>query len=169
MATKKNTSSKITAIMTGVVLLGFAIILAMNVASMLGVIPSKYISPNDVSGIAVEHEGKLFTLNFAQQNELVDIFNRSKAISKENFEKRKIQKELPNFNKIIVYTFNEKNIEVKPIGYVSNSTSNTQNQNTQISSNLSMVYSAPDWNKDGFLEESSSNEMLSLLQSTYDH
>ena len=52
---KSNTGTKITFYMTLAVLAGFATILIMNAAALLGVIPSRYISPNDVRGIAVRH------------------------------------------------------------------------------------------------------------------
>lgn len=170
MPTKKNTSSKLTYIMTGIVLCGFAIILAMNVASMMGVIPSKYISPNDVRGIAVEHDGLLYTLNFEQQNALIDIFNRTLPLSKESFEKRKIDNPLSNIANIIVYPFHEKDYQVTIVGYVSKSTtSQSSNPKDIASQDLKAVFSIPEWNKTSYLEESTANESLKLLQSTYDH
>lgn len=162
---KKKTGSKITLLMTIAVLSGFAIILAMNIAAMLGVIPSKYISPNDVRGMAVEHGGLLYTLNFEQQNTLVDSFNRFIPITKDTFEKRKLKDPLPEVSKIIIYRFNEPDIIVTPIGYIAKSSSVTS---ASSNDQMNLVFTSLEWNKTGYLEESAVDEIRRVLQTSYD-
>lgn len=162
---KKNTGARITYLMIFVVLSGFVIILAMNAANFFGVIPSRYLSPNDVRGVAVEHNNKLYTLNFDQQNELVDRLNRSIPVGKKLVEKRKINVDHPpEVQKIIIYRFNASDLELIPVAYVSKSTSIMQDDSQN---KISLVYSVPEWNENGLLEESTGDELAKLLYSTY--
>lgn len=162
---KRVSGTGIPLIMTFAVLGAFAVILLMNMAALVGIVPSRYISPNDVRGIAVEHNGLLYTLNFEQQNELVDIFNRAIPLSKESAESRKAATEKPSeVQKIIVYRFDAPDVEIIPVGNVSKSQSVTQTKE-----NLNMVFSAPLWNDKGFLEESIGDELHKFLATTYDH
>jgi len=156
---------RITLIMTLAVLAGFTIIIVMNVAALLGYIPPKYISPNDVKGMAVEHNHILYTLSFDQQNVLVDIFNRAIPVAKEAFNARKINvKNPPAVDKIIIYRFNAPDIEIIPEGFVSKSISVSSDQNVQDH----MVFSAPLWNPLGYMEEVAADEMQKVLLTTYD-
>lgn len=153
--------------MTITVLGGFGIILMMNIAALFGFIPPKYISPNDVRGIAVEHNKLLYTLNFEQQHALIDIFNRAIPVTKADVEPRKIAlKDPPQIQKIIIYRFNAPDIEITPVAYVDKSSSIMKNDDHMEHGN--MVYSAPLWNPNGFLEEAASDEMHQLLLTTYD-
>lgn len=163
---KSKTGMRITLFMTVVVLAGFAIILLMNAAAFLGVFPSRYISPNDVRGIAVEHYHKLYTLNFAQQNELINILNHAIPVGKELVDSRKVNiPHPPEIDKIIIYRFNASDIEIVPVAYVSKTTSVMKNPEAD---KTSLVFSVPEWNPNGFLEESTSDELNKLLFSTYD-
>lgn len=162
---KTSIGTKLPLYMTFIVLAGFAVILAMNAISMLGVAPSKYLSPNDVRGIAVEHKGILYTLNFSQQNELVEILNRLFPVGKDVVEKRKV--DIPHKSevaKIIIYRFNAPDLDILPVAYVSKTTSVMAKQDPN---NIRMVLSVPEWNPNGLLEESSSDELQKLLSSTY--
>lgn len=158
--------NRFTLIMTMAVLCGFSVLLLMNVASFLGVVPAKYISPSDVRGIAVQHDGKLYTLNFSQQNTMVDIFNRMIPVKKELVFERQVKTTRPEVQKIIIYRFNAPDIEITPIAYVMKTTSLAQ---PVSQGHLSMVLSVPDWNAEGFLEESTNDELHQLLPTTYDH
>jgi hypothetical protein len=163
--TKNNSGPRLTFFMISAVLAGFAAILIMNMASLLGVIPARYVSPNDVRGVAIEHHQKLYTLNFAQQNELIDILNRSIPVGQELVESRKVEvKDAPEVEKIIIYRFNAPDIEIIPVAYVSKTTSAIKTNNI---SKTSLVYSVPEWNLNGLLEESTSDELHKLLSSTY--
>lgn len=144
------------------VLCGFTIILLMNMAALFGYIPPRYISPNDVRGMAVEHDGHLYTLNFQQQNQLIDIFNRSKVIVASDMANRKITPEkVPAIQKIIIYRFDAPNIDITPVGYVSKTnTSGT---------GASLVFSTPDFASNALLEESTPDGAIHILLSSYDH
>jgi hypothetical protein len=162
---KKSAGAKLTFYMTLAVLLGFATILAMNAVAFLGIIPSKHISPNDVRGMAVQHHDQLYTLNFDQQKTFIDILNRSFPVGKELVEKRKVDlKNPPEVQKIIIYRFNAPDLEITPVGYVSKTTSV---MDTPDNTHGYMVFSVPEWNQNGLLEESTSDELLKLLPSTY--
>lgn len=162
---KRKTGSRIPLYLILAVLVGFAIILGLNGMSRLGVIPSKYISPNDVRGIAVMHDDKLYTLNFEQQKQLIDIFNRSIPVGKELVETRKVDvPDAPKIQKIIVYRFNASDLEMIPVAYVSKSSSLLDKTGT---TKISLVYSVPEWNQNGLMEESTSDELNKLLSTTY--
>lgn len=161
-------SRRITIIMTIAVLSGFMIIVLVNIASMVGFIPSKFISPNDVKGVAVEHNGELYTLNFSQQNQLIDVINRSFIVTQESVDRRTIHfAEAPEINKIIIYRFNEPNvqIEITPIAYVSKK-ANVLVHNPLDDVNI--VFSAPLLSSSGLLEEANEDEIYKMLKTTYD-
>lgn len=161
---KSNTGTNLTYLMIFAVLAGIAVIMLMNAANFLGVVPSRYISPNDVRGIAVEHNNKLYTLNFEQQKEFLEIINRSIPVGQELVEKRKINLEHPpEVQKIIIYRFNAPDLEMIPTAYVAKTTSVMQDAPEKIS----VIYSVPEWNKNGLLEESTSDDLIRLLSSTY--
>jgi len=154
-------------IMTIAVLSGFFVIILMNVAAMVGIVPSKYISPNDVRGMAVEHNKQLFTLSFEQQNELVGIFNRSIPIAKSMIEGRKTQlKNPPLIQKIIVYRFSGPDIVITPVAYVAKTSSVLGDEDELQSTN--MVLSVNEWNPNGYLEEAAPDELAKILLTTYD-
>lgn len=162
---KSSTGTRITLYMTVTVLMGFAIILFMNVAAFLGVVPSRYISPNDVRGIAIEHNQKLYTLNFSQQNALIDILNRSFPIGKELVDSRKVTPSHPaEVQKIILYRFNLPDLEINPVAYVYKSTSIMEQEE---GNKISLVFSVPEWNANGYLEEATADDLNKLLFSTY--
>lgn len=167
MPTPKSTGTVLTLIMTILVVGGFAIILMLNFAVMLGIVPSRYISPNDVRGMAVEHNKILYTLNFDQQNTIVDIFNRAIPVAKGMIADRKATpKDIPQISKIIIYRFNgAADIEIIPTAYVSKSSSVLNNASQE---HISMVFSVHEWNPNGFLEEATSDELLKVLSTTYD-
>lgn len=153
--------------MTIAVLGGFAIILLLNVASLVGVVPSRFISPNDVRGMAVEHHGLLYTLNFNQQNALIEILNRAIPVTQAEVEARKISNDTPiGVKKIIIYQFNAPDIEITSVAYVAKSSSIIGQKNIRTN----MVFSAPtSWNPPhGLLEESAADELQKLLLTTFD-
>ena len=163
---KNTTGTKLTLYLTFAVLAGFAVILLMNAATMLGVVPSRYISQNDVRGIAVEHDQRLYTLNFSQQKELVEILNRLIPVGKELAESRKVTPSHPTkITKIIIYRFNAPDLILSPVSYVSKTTSVIPNH--EADNKFSLVFSVPEWNANGLLEESTSDELNKLLSTTY--
>jgi len=139
-------------IMTAVVFLGMLTLFALNLTEVLTTQsddPQTYLKYNDVRGMAVGHNQLLYTLNFKQQNTVVDILNR--AVRVVGVKPGKRQK--PNIDQIIVYQFDNKpDITITPIAYVD--------------SNL--VFTAPEWNGDGYLMEISNGSLQQLLSQTFD-
>lgn len=142
--------SRLTLYMTIAVLVGAAIILAMNAASTLGIAPAyQYLSPNHVRGMAIEHEQKLYTLNFEQQNFLIDLFNRSTLADQKEVQKASNT----GFSKIIVYRFNTSELEIQPTGFTSDNR---------------FIFSTPFWNSGHYLIGSSPEDLKQFFEKTYD-
>ena len=152
--------------MTVAVLGGFAVLILMNITALLGIIPSRYISPNDVRGISVEHNRMSYTLNFEQQKALISIFNQSIPIGKELITSNGVKPEkTPEVQNPIIYRFNASDIEILPIAYVSEARSVIHSSEKK---EPSYVYSVKEWNLGGLLEESNPGEMQKLLFTTYE-
>jgi hypothetical protein len=121
----------------------------MNTFSfLLNVAPEKYLSQNNVRGIAVEHKGKLFTLNFQQQNDFITYINQAfkagNAISPQ-----------PStaINKIVIYQFeNKPDIDITVYGYIDND----------------LIFSTPAWFSNELLRDKSQGALKTLLSQTYD-
>lgn len=143
-------SNRTLLMLTGIVLVGIFILLAINIMPYISNIKSeRYLTYNGVRGMAIEHNNLLYTLNFEQQNELIGILNMalpigSKAYTQDN--------EKPNFEKIIIYRFNSPDAVITPIAYQGNE----------------LVFSIPEWNNNGLMKEVSRGELKSLLEKTYD-
>jgi hypothetical protein len=158
----KNT--RLTLIMMFAVLAGVTTILFINAASLMGIATYKYIAPNDVRGMAIEHNGLLYTLNFSQQNHLVDIFNRATSVAPNDVTNRKTQlKHPPEITKIIIYRFDAPDIEIHPVAYTTKKGSSTQQPN-----DFNFVFSIPQWDAKNYFEEATPNELATILSTTYD-
>ncbi len=128
--------------------IGMAAIMVLNFTGVSqSPFTENYLSPNDVRGIDVAHGGKLWTLNFEQQNKLVNILNKSTAIEG-HFNPDKFE-----VDRVIIYLFNKPDLIVTPLQLV----------------NKALVFSVPEWNSKGYLKESQPGQMLQLLSDTYDH
>ncbi len=146
--------------LTIVVLIGMGIILAINTASTLG-LSGRYISINDVRGMAIEARGKAWTLNYDQQKEVLDILNAAKPLQP-SYPGSKGPDFLAHadFNRLTIYRFDEKpDLIITPIGYTSDNTPGAEN----------LEFSIPSWNPSGPLRESSNGKLKSILESLYDH
>ncbi|CUI17119.1 conserved putative membrane protein [Candidatus Protochlamydia naegleriophila] len=137
--------------LTVLVLIGMATLFAMNMTSILTGKPEDqtYLKYNHVRGMAISHNQMLYTLNFKQQNDVIEILNRTVRVVGVKPGKR----QRPNVDKIIVYQFNDQpDLVITPVAYVDNN----------------LVFSAPAWNQDGFLMEISNGRLHQLLSQTYD-
>lgn len=144
-------SNRLLISMTLLVLLGMAILLGLNLTAIFsGNRPSNaYLDPNKVRGIAVRHNQLLYTLNFSQQNEVINFINRSNPIAEIIPGKR----QNPNVDKIIIYQFGgAEDLIITPIAYVNNN----------------LIYSTPQWNPNGYLMDVSEGKLQKLLSQTYD-
>ena len=145
--------------MIAAAILATLVIFGMNIANTYGLMPAKYISQNEVKNVAVEHKGKMYTLNFEQQKKVIDILNRLILVSAGELDK--VKHEVPGgISKIVIYKFSGEDIDVKPVGYVGN--------DTKEEPIITMVFSIPQWNKSTLLEESFPNEMMRALAHTFD-
>lgn len=129
-----------------IALLGMA---ALNVFRLFYHPPAEnYLSHNDVRGVAVEYKNLLYTLNFEQQNHLIDRINHSLQIPKET---AGINKKLP-FTRLIIYRFEKPDLIITPIGYREDN----------------LVYYVPEWHSQGYLEDMSSGKLKNLIENSYD-
>lgn len=137
--------------MTVLVLTGMGVLLGLNLASLMKGKPISqvYLQNNDVRGMAIRHNQLLYTLNFNQQNELIQMINQSDKII--NIPEGNRQK--PDVESIIVYQFGgAKDLEITPLTYVNNN----------------LVFSVPQWNPEGYLMDVSEGNLKRLLSQTYD-
>lgn len=136
--------------MTAAVILAALLLLAINLIPLFST-PAKqtYIPLNNVRGSAVIYDKKPFTLNFDQQNELVDIMNRAVLVKKSDY--TNARKDL-GFDKIVIYPFSGNLIEIQPIDYVEHN----------------LVFSAPAWNNEYYMMELSAGTLQRLIQSAHD-
>jgi hypothetical protein len=126
------------------------IIIALNITTLLNPSPvEKYISFNDVNGIEVVHNKIPYTLNFEQQNKLLEYLNVSLPIGKEKFPSNK---ESLDFDKIVIYRFGAPEITLIPLAYYQ--------QN--------LIYEAPGWNPKGYMQDISEGQLRTLISQTYD-
>lgn len=138
--------------MTVFVLAGMAALLLINTISLFqkpAHTNANYISRGDVRGTAVVHRHKEYTLNFDQQNALIAYLNQLEQVPQNT---NRSGQSLLDFEKIIVYKFNAPNIEINPVGY----------------SNDDLLFSIPQWYREGLLKDTSHGELNSLLSKTYD-
>ena len=144
-------NNRIVLFFTIAVLAGMGILLAINMSSILTGQPAHqtYLKYNNVRGMAVGHNQMLYTLNFKQQNDVIDILNRSVRV----LEVKPGKRQKPNIEKIVVYQFDHlPDLIITPIAYVDGN----------------LVYSVPQWNEDGYMMELSDGDMQKLLTQTYD-
>ncbi len=126
------------------------LLLVINlIPSIQGISSGKYLQLNDVRGSAVQHKGLLYTLNFDQQNHLVDWLNHSVAVKSDSYKKDPDME----IEKIVVYLFNKPDLEIEPIAY----------------SNGNLVFSSPKWNASGLFIDTSNGVLKQMLSETYDH
>lgn len=139
--------------MTLIVIAGILVILGMNMFSAFDFSPTKYISPNDVRGSAIQYNQKLYTLNFEQQNNLLGIFNSSTVIPEASIANGM----KPEFDKIILYRFNAPDVSITPIQFLKKGDQHV------------FIYSAPTWNASGWLQATGPENFQNFFSQTYDH
>lgn len=110
----------------------------------------KYIAYNDVKGIAIEHHGFLYTLNFEQQNRVIGWINMSLAINTTPPAQNSLTE--PDVSNLIIYRFNKTDLILKPIGYSKNN----------------LVFLSSELNSRGYMQDVSLGDWKSLLTKTYD-
>lgn len=144
-------NNRILVALTSAVILGMLVLLALNMTSILTGQPGgqTYLRYNHVRGVAIQHNQLLYTLNFSQQNQVIDLLNRSIRVV--GFKPGKNEK--PDFDQIIIYLFDGKpDVILTPVAYVDDN----------------LVFTAPAWDKEGYLMELSEGDLKNLLSKTYD-
>lgn len=97
-----------------------------------------------VRGIAVSRQELLYTLNFDQQQEVIDLLNRSVRVI--GIKPGKRQK--PNIDRIIIYQFDSQpDLVIHPIAYVDDN----------------LVFSVPQFDDQHYLMELSEGDLQRLL------
>lgn len=143
-------SNRVILYLTALVLIGMVILFSLNLVNIFSGQPNSqaYIKHNQVRGIAVKHNQLLYTLNFRQQNDLIDLINRSLPT-----------REMPNDTRedtpiaqIVVYLFGADDLVLSPVAYI----------------NDNLVYSTPQWNPNGYFMDLSNGTLKNLLSQTYD-
>lgn len=145
-----NTSNKTIVYLTIVVLAAMAIMLGLNMTEIFSQPKNeRYIAYNDVRGMAIVHNQIPYTLNFDQQNQVIEYLNLSLPVGKiaSNYDKIPM-----NFSQLIIYRFKAPDITLTPIGY----------------ENDDLVFSVPEWKHDGYLKDVSLGNFKNLLAETYD-
>lgn len=136
--------------LTLLVLVGMAIILMLNLTRLFTQQKNeRYLSYNGVRGIAVEHQRVLWTLNFEQQNKVIENLNLCLPIGKNtrHFEKKPLA-----YERIIIYRFNAPDLYLTPIAYDGDN----------------LIFETKEWNPNGYLLDVSGGSFDTLLRSTYD-
>lgn len=108
-----------------------------------------YLRQGDVQGMAVRKEHKLYTLNFAQQQAVVDLLNRTIEVGSEVLER--VKGDSPPFDMLVIYLFNDSEVAIRPVALV----------------DKEYVFSAPKWHKEGFLKDVSQGDLYTLLEEAY--
>ncbi len=107
-----------------------------------------YVDPYSVNGIEVVYKGLPYTLNFEQQQDMVDAINRLLPMGK-------LRGEVlapAGFEKIVLYLFDKKPIEMLPIDFHDNE----------------LAFKVKEWNPDGYLMDVSAGSMWRLVESSHD-
>jgi hypothetical protein len=133
------------------------VIAAMAILVILNFIPflfepaqEKFISLNNIRGMAVEYQGEQYTLNFEQQKRVAVILNRSTKIGLEGY----LTGEEVSFDYslLTIFPFQGKVIRITPVGFA----------------NQQLIFQSKELNPEGLLRETGPGEMHPLLSETYD-
>lgn len=143
-------SNRATGVMLFLVFTAIALLVIINTPGIFGSGPKDQIlSRSSVLGMATLHGGKLYTLNFEQQNQVLDILNRSLKIATGRY----LNSKQPKFgyDKLIIYLFDGKEISIVPITF----------------ENQQLIFQSPALNPNGLLRETGPGELNPLLMKTY--
>jgi hypothetical protein len=128
-------------------------LLALNIApyftkNAAGSASSLHINAREVKGSSVIYMGKTYTLNFDQQNILIDGLNAAIPVGANDIFPEKI----PDYGQFEIYFFNDSpKLVLKPVGVVG--------------SNL--VFKIPEWNKEGWIKDVTDGRLLNLLKNSH--
>lgn len=144
-------SNRLLVYLTSLVIAGMIVLLSLNLTSIFSgkARNQTYLRYNEVRGMAVKHNNLLYTLNFDQQNQVIDILNHSVRVLGVKPGKR----QPPKIETMIVYQFDDKaDLVINPIAYVDGN----------------LVFSVPQWASEGYFMEVSDGALQTLLSQSYD-
>ena len=105
---------KFLSILSGAAILGIA---------MVSLIEGSFQSPkeggillNNIKGMAIEHNHKLYTLNFHQQNRAAQILNHVRLYSEISSNDEFQGSDTSPYSRLIIYRFEKGDLEVIPLG-----------------------------------------------------
>jgi len=110
-----------------------------------GVIGSLTLDPKEVRGVAVEKEGKIFTLNLKQQTEVLGYINSLLPVDKKDYVNAQ---QKFNFSRLIVYRFDKPDAILIPIAL----------------QNKGIVFDVPLLNSSSYMFDPSGGKMQALLE-----
>lgn len=106
------------------------------------------ISHNGVRGSAIVVNQIPYTLNFAQQNNVIDALDHAVAVSKDTVS---AESERPFFQKLIFYRFNQPDLVVQPI----------EQRRTAL------LLDIPEWSTTHYYLDASSEELTTTLKGAF--
>lgn len=109
---------------------------------------STYISADDVEGMTVVYHDLPYALNFDQQNEMIELINRSIPVNDQNPSELLAM----STKKIIVHLFNKEDVDIQLLG----------------SKDGSVYFSSSTWIAGNNLKDVSTGDMQELINSSYD-
>lgn len=138
-------------ISTSILVASLLLLLGLNLSSILqkSSPTATYLQYDQIRGMDIKYRDSFYTLNFKQQNDIVDIFNQ--AVRVVGLKPNKRQK--PDIEKIVIYRFGLPDLIVTPVAYVENN----------------LVYSTPEWNEESYLMEMSDGYLRQIITQSYDH
>lgn len=132
-------------------ILGMGTLITLNYLSFPeGTQSDRFISRNEVNGMAVEYRGLLYTLNFNQQNETLNILNRAVTVDKKSLQGR--EQSPIEFDQLVIYRFNKPDITLTPKALI----------------NQQLFFTVPEWAPGGFIQETDPGRLITLILSSYD-
>lgn len=130
----------------GLIAIGVAFLLNMFPIFQNGGVGPVHLSNGEVRGMALYYKGKPYTLNFNQQEAMVNYINRSIPVGTPDL-KRAVSE--PTFEKLVIYRFDGKaDVTLKPIAYLKD---------------WNLLYTLHELYPDGYLQDISLGDMHRLL------
>ena len=138
---------------------------ALFVVNMMPLLRSvsveKRIALGDVRGMELVREGTPWTLNYDQQNRVAEMLNMAIAVN----DKIDVENKDKDFDEIIIYRFNASPLHLKLVGErIQDTKQKLFGQNSP-----DLIFSIPEWNKTGYIQDVSQGELKNLLNKLYDH
>lgn len=107
------------------------------------------IAKKEVRGVSIEHKGKVYTLNFDQQNAVIEVFNNALKVGPESYFPK--DKKSFEFTRVLVHRFDKPDLEMTPYGYTAGE----------------LLYRIPALYSEGLFEEAGPRPITPILKEAY--